>query len=878
MYGQNDIKEIMYTNDIRSAFLRFFQSKGHQIVSSSPLVPHNDPSLMFTNSGMVQFKNVFTGLETRPYTQAVTAQKCVRAGGKHNDLENVGHTARHHTFFEMLGNFSFGDYFKEQAITYAWNFLTKELEISPEKLYVTVYAEDAESYALWKKLTGFPDHKIIKIGTSDNFWSMGETGPCGPCTEIFYDHGEHVAGGLPGTPEQDGDRFVEIWNLVFMQYERLASGEQILLPQQSVDTGMGLERISAVMQGVQNNYDTDILKSLVVGVAQQTQTIMEGAALVSQRVIADHLRAACFLLADGVTPSNEGREYVLRRIMRRAMRHAYLLGAKDPVLCQLVPLLQDKMGSAYPELARAEDLIKLTLRLEEERFSETFQRGMRVLQDGLQDTKNKRFSGLAAFKLYDTYGFPLDLTEDILREHHVHVDKDEFDQAMQHQRQLARAAWTGSGDTQDEAVWFDLKEKHGSTEFMGYSHTSIEGTVLALVKEGKITDALSAGEDGYLVVNQTPFYGESGGQVGDTGHLVATSVKADITNTQKKADGLIVHHVNVASGALTVGQAVSLKIDQDRRSQLKANHSATHLLHEILRRRFGNSVVQKGSLVAPDKLRFDFNYHQKLTEDDLCAIELAMNKTIRSNALVTTDLSSPEEAIKKGAQALFGEKYGEEVRVVTMGHDTDPVSVELCGGTHVTRLGEIGHFKILSESSAAAGVRRIEAVTGQIADAYVQDLASLVDQIASILKVPAHKAGEKIASLMQDKKDLEKQLKSGTSTKESEGMETRFQKKGLDILVYETQSIPPKDLRPLMDHLKQKLKSGVIILSASYEDKHAVLVGVTSDTTDREDAREILSNLCAAEGLPKGGGRPDLAQTGGQITNVKAAVQRLFGL
>ena len=867
----------MYTKDIRDSFLSFFEKKGHQIVPSSPLVPQNDPTLMFTNAGMVQFKNVFTGLETRPYARAVTAQKCVRAGGKHNDLENVGHTARHHTFFEMLGNFSFGDYFKEEAIHYAWHYLTKTLDISPNKLYITVYHDDQDAYRIWKKLTGFSDEKVIKISTSDNFWAMGDTGPCGPCTEIFYDHGEHIAGGLPGTPEEDGDRFVEIWNLVFMQYERHASGEQTSLPKPSVDTGMGIERIAAVMQGVNNNYETDVLKSLVSRVAEQTKTEMNGSHLVSQRVIADHLRSACFLIADGVLPSNEGRGYVLRRIMRRAMRHAYLLQAKDPLLCQLVPMLVEKMGHAFDELNRAKDLITLTLRLEEEKFKDAFTRGIRVLEEELKQTQNKQFSGLAAFKLYDTYGFPLDLTEDILKDRHLEVNKDEFNDAMAQQKKLARASWAGSGEKTAETIWFDLKEKCGPTEFIGYRFSEGEGTVSALSKDGTIVDRLEKGDQGFLIANQTPFYGESGGQMGDTGNLVNSSVRAHVLNTHKKVDGLIVHEVRVDKGTLEVGQTLHFKIDVNRREKLRANHSATHLLHEVLRRKLGNSVTQKGSLVAPDRLRFDFSYHTSISAKDLRSIEGEMNRQIRGNALVSTEVSTPEAAIKKGAQALFGEKYGDEVRVVSMGKTDDMFSVELCGGTHVERLGDIGYFKILSESSVSSGVRRIEAVTGVDAESYAAKQEDIIESIAQALKTPLPRLKDKVSQLLTEKKALEKKVQDlQTAPQSNAGNTNTLEADGTKILIHETDKVEPKGLRPLMDKLKQELKSGIVVLYAEYEGKSSLLVGVTEDKVKEHDARDILKTVSEKAGIQSGGGRKDLAQSGGRLSDVNAVIKDVF--
>jgi alanyl-tRNA synthetase len=865
----------MYTQDIRNTFLSFFQKNGHQVVPSSALVPHNDPSLMFTNSGMVQFKNVFTGLESRPYSRATTAQKCVRAGGKHNDLENVGYTARHHTFFEMLGNFSFGDYFKEEAITYAWELLTRELKLPQEKLYITVFSEDDEAFGLWRKIAGFPDHKIIRIPTSDNFWSMGDTGPCGPCTEIFYDHGEHIPGGLPGTADADGDRFVEIWNLVFMQFEQQKDGSRILLPRASVDTGMGLERVAAVLQGVTNNYDTDILKSLVVAVADKTNTTLAGEDLVSQRVIADHLRASCFLIADGVLPSNEGRGYVLRRIMRRAMRHAYRLKAKEPLLCQLIPSLIEKMGAAYPELGRAKDLMTLTLRLEEERFSETFARGLKVLEDEVSNLGGHLLSGQAAFKLYDTYGFPLDLTQDILKSRHIQVDLNEFNLLMQRQREVARASWVGSGDTQTDSLWFDLWEKCGATEFVGYQADTIEASVLALVKEGTPVTSLKAGDKGFLIVNQTPFYGESGGQMGDHGTVATLSGKAGVTNTLKKVDGLFVHELQVRHGEIRVGDQATLHIDAERRKKLRANHSATHLLHEALRRVLGSSVTQKGSLVAPERLRFDFSYPQAVTQDILYQVEKDINAQIRGNALVSTRLSSPEAAMKAGAQALFGEKYGDEVRVVSMGHDHDLYSVELCGGTHVERLGDIGVFKILAESSVSSGVRRIEAITGDAVVEYTQQMEATLFSLAEKLKASVKAVPDRLEALIEERKKLERELKTARSSSavgQEESVETI---NGVSLLVYHAKDLSGSDTKPLMDTLKQKIGSGIVLLTTVSEDKATALIGVTSDLLSQYNAKDLILPVVQALGGNGGGGRPDLAQGGGKATHLEAAVTAL---
>ncbi|MGF1611144.1 MAG: alanine--tRNA ligase, partial [Kiloniellales bacterium] len=709
--------------EIRAAFLDYFAKHGHEVVASSPLVPRNDPTLLFTNAGMVQFKNVFTGNETRPYQRAVTAQKCVRAGGKHNDLENVGYTARHHTFFEMLGNFSFGDYFKELAIELAWSLVTKEYGLAKDRLLVTVYAEDDDAFKLWRKIAGLPEEKIIRIPTSDNFWAMGDTGPCGPCSEIFYDHGPHIAGGPPGSPDEDGDRFIEIWNLVFMQFEQLEPGKRVELPKPSIDTGMGLERIAAVLQGKHDNYDTDLLRALIEASAEASNTHPDGPHAVSHRVIADHLRATAFLVADGVLPSNEGRGYVLRRIMRRAMRHVHKLGVREPMIWRLVPALVGMMGGHYGELRRAEALIAETLKLEEGRFAQTLDRGLRMLEEELGKLgEAQALPGEAAFRLYDTYGFPLDLTQDILRGQGRGVDSAGFEAAMAAQRAAARKAWAGSGEAATEALWFDLRQRLGATEFLGYDTEMAEGQVLAIVVDGKEVKQASAGQAVAVITNQTPFYGESGGQMGDSGVLFsAEGASVAVADTQKKLGDLHVHYGKVSEGTLNVGEAVELRVDSGRRNDLRAHHSATHLLHEALRRRLGEHVTQKGSLVAPDRLRFDFSHPKPLTPEDIAAIEALVNDRVRRNAEVATHFMTPDEAVEQGALALFGEKYGDEVRVVSMGGEDvskgpgRPYSTELCGGTHVRRTGDIGFFKITGESALAAGVRRIEAVAGAAA-------------------------------------------------------------------------------------------------------------------------------------------------------------------
>ena len=754
------------TNDIRSHFLQYFADAGHEVVSSSPLVPRNDPTLLFTNAGMVQFKNVFTGQEHRPYQRAVTSQKCVRAGGKHNDLENVGYTARHHTFFEMLGNFSFGDYFKDVAIELAWKLVTQEFGLPADRLLITVYAEDDEAFALWRKIAGLPEDRIIRIATSDNFWAMGDTGPCGPCSEIFYDHGPGIAGGPPGSPDEDGDRFIEIWNLVFMQYEQVTKQERVDLPRPSIDTGMGLERIAAVMQGKHDNYDIDLMRALIEASAAASGTSADGPRAVSHRVISDHLRASCFLIADGVLPSNEGRGYVLRRIMRRAMRHAHMLGAKDPVMYRLVPTLVDQMGQAFPELGRAQSLIEETLKLEETRFKETLGRGLRLLSEATdQLSGDAPLPGEVAFKLYDTYGFPLDLTQDILRGEGRTVDQAGYDAAMERQRAAARQAWAGSGETATETLWFELRERLGATEFLGYESEAAEGVVQAIVRDGQEVHEADEGDSIHFLANQTPFYAESGGQQGDSGAAESGGgARLRILDTQKKLGDLHVHTAEVVSGRLHAGDRVELSVDHERRSALRIHHSATHLLHEALRQRLGDHVTQKGSLVAPDRLRFDISHPKPLDAEDIHAVEALVNRRIRTNAEVGTRFMTPDEAIAAGALALFGEKYGEEVRVVSMGGEDAtkgtgrPFSTELCGGTHVTRTGDIGFFKITGETALAAGVRRIEAVAGAAALDYVETQERLLEQASSALKVGVQDLPERVSALMEERRKLEREL------------------------------------------------------------------------------------------------------------------------
>ncbi len=875
------------TNDIRRAFLAYFGNDGHEIVSSSPLVPHNDPTLLFTNAGMVQFKNLFTGLERRSYVRAATSQKCVRAGGKHNDLENVGHTARHHTFFEMLGNFSFGDYFKEHAIEMAWNLITGEFGIDRNRLCVTVYHEDDEAFDLWKKIAGLPEDRIIRIATSDNFWAMGDTGPCGPCSEIFYDHGDHIPGGPPGSPDEDGDRFVEIWNLVFMQFEQVAADTRNSLPSPSIDTGMGLERIAAVMQGVHDNYDIDTLRALVEASADVAGVDPDGEHRVSNRVIADHLRATSFLIADGVLPSNEGRGYVLRRIMRRAMRHAHMMGAVDPVLHRLVGALVAEMGVAFPELARAEALITETLELEETRFKRTLDRGLGLLTDETEKLGDgESLPGDIAFRLYDTFGFPLDLTQDVLRGQGRAVDVAGFDAAMARQKAEARKAWAGSGESADETVWFDLYERHGATEFLGYRAESAEGQIVAIVKDGETVDRAAEGDTVAVLVNQTPFYGESGGQVGDTGVLSAAGGgRLDVSDTQKKV-GQHIHVGTVTGGALTVGETVELTVDHERRSALRAHHSATHLLHAALRAHLGDHVTQKGSMVSPDRLRFDVSHPKAIAVDELRAAAADVNREIGRNGEVATRLMTPDDAIAAGAMALFGEKYGDEVRVVTMGgSDNAPFSVELCGGTHVFRTGDIGPFRILSESAVAAGVRRIEAVAGRAAIDLMDENDALLSRAASALNVTPAQLPDRIAALLEDRKRLETELSDlrrkmatgGGGSAEAGHKEVG----GIKFIRRELEGVPPRELKSLADDLKKQVGSGVVSIAAAADGKASLVVGVTEDLTDRLSAVDLVRVGSAALGGKGGGGRPDMAQAGGpdpsRLADANNAIEEALG-
>ncbi len=863
-------------NEIRSTFLDYFRKNGHEVVASSPLVPRNDPTLMFTNAGMVQFKNVFTGLEHRPYSRATTSQKCVRAGGKHNDLDNVGYTARHHTFFEMLGNFSFGDYFKEDAIHFAWNLITKEFGLAKDKLLVTVYHTDDDAANFWKKIAGLSDDRIIRIPTSDNFWAMGDTGPCGPCSEIFYDHGDHIWGGPPGSPEEDGDRFIEIWNLVFMQFEQVTPEQRVDLPRPSIDTGMGLERIAAVLQGVHDNYDIDLFKALIRASEEATGVKAEGDFRASHRVIADHLRASSFLIADGVLPSNEGRGYVLRRIMRRAMRHAQLLGAKEPLMWRLLPALVREMGQAYPELVRAEALISETLKLEETRFRKTLERGLGLLSDASENLKEgDRLDGETAFKLYDTYGFPLDLTQDALRQRGVTVDTEGFSAAMERQKAEARANWSGSGEAATETVWFSVKDKVGATEFLGYDAESAEGVVTALVRDGAEVASASQGEAVSVVVNQTPFYGESGGQQGDVGTISGEGFVIAVKDTQKKGDGVFVHLGEVTEGVVKTGDAVELKIDVARRARIRSNHSATHLLHEALRETLGGHVAQKGSLVAPERLRFDFSHPKPISADELAAVENLANEIILQNAPVTTRLMAVDDAIAEGAMALFGEKYGDEVRVVSMGvaqHGPKAgksYSTELCGGTHVRQTGDIGLVRVVSEGAVAAGVRRIEALTGEAARLYLEEQDERVKAIAGALKTTPAEALDRVVALLDERRKLERELTEarkklalgGGSAEGGNAVETV---NGVNFLGKVVTGVSPRDLKPLTDEGKKQVGSGVVVFIGVGEDgKASAVAGVTEDMVGRFSAVDLVRAASSALGGAGGGGRPDMAQAGG---------------
>jgi alanyl-tRNA synthetase len=866
-------------NDIRSAFLAYFAREGHEVVPSSPLVPRNDPTLMFTNAGMVQFKNVFTGLEKRPYSRAVTAQKCVRAGGKHNDLDNVGYTARHHTFFEMLGNFSFGDYFKERAIELAWRLITKEYGVPADRLLVTVYIDDDEAFALWRKITGLPEKKILRIAGSDNFWAMGDTGPCGPCSEIFYDHGDHIWGGPPGSPEAEGDRFVEIWNLVFMQYEQLADGKRVDLPRPSIDTGLGLERMAAVLQGTHDDYKIDLFGALIEAVAEFTGVDPESERKASHRVIADHLRASAFLIADGVLPSNEGRGYVLRRIMRRAMRHAELLGVKQPLMWRLVPVLVREMGQAYPELHRAEALVTETLKLEEVRFRRTLERGLTLLEEASKSLKKgDMFDGETAFTLYDTYGFPLDLTQDALKPRGVGVDIAAFTDAMERQRAKARASWAGSGEAADGAVWFALREKLGATEFLGYETESAEGVVSAVLRDGKEVGALKKGESGVVLLNQTPFYGESGGQIGDTGSMSADGIRFKVTDTKKYAGDVFAHIGTVEQGTVKPGTEVALEVDHARRGAIRQNHSATHLLHEALRQVLGDHVAQRGSLVAPDRLRFDFSHPKAMSGEEIERVEDIANDVVLQNAPVITRLLSRDDAIASGARALFGEKYGDEVRVVAMGEgggNTMGWSVELCGGTHVKRTGDIGIISVVAEGGVAAGVRRIEAITGTKARKEGRQYREIVKSAATALRTSPPEFMDRLNTLLEERKRLDRDLSeakkklamSGSSSGGGEGGDGAdgVRKIGdVKLMARAVAGIDLKDLRSLADDGKKKLGSGVVaIVGVTGDGKAGIVVGVTDDLVARFNAIDLVRKGAEALGGKGGGGRADMAQAGG---------------
>jgi alanyl-tRNA synthetase len=873
------------SNDIRATFLGYFARQGHQVIASSPLVPRNDPTLLFVNSGMVQFKNVFTGQERPPSPpRATTAQKCVRAGGKHNDLDNVGYTARHHTFFEMLGNFSFGDYFKEQAIEHAWKVVTGEFALPREKLSVTVFADDEEAAALWRRIAGLPEERIIRIATSDNFWRMGDTGPCGPCSEIFYDHGPGIPGGPPGSPEEDGDRFIEIWNLVFMQYEEGPPGTRVSLPRPSIDTGMGFERIAAVLQGKHNNYDIDLFRALILASAEVTGQDPDGPFQASHRVVADHLRCSAFLMADGVLPSNEGRGYVLRRIMRRAMRHAHMMGAREPVMWRLVPALIRQMGAAYPELGRAEALITETLRLEETRFKAMLDRGLGLLaEETAKLGEGQKLAGDVAFRLYDTYGFPLDLTQDALREQGRGVDAAGFDAAMAEQRRRARAAWAGSGDAGTDRVWFEVKERVGATEFLGYSTEKAEAVVTALVIAGMIVEHATAGDAVSVVLNQTPFYAESGGQVGDSGTITGPGdLRITVTDTQKKLGDLFVHIGRVESGTIRVGTPVVAELDHVRRGAIRASHSATHLLHEALRRRLGTHVAQKGSLNAPDRLRFDVSQPTPIGREDLAWVEREVNARIRENSEVTTRLMTPDAAVQEGAMALFGEKYGDEVRVVAMGSGEGGVgegnrpawSIELCGGTHVRRTGDIGLLRIVAESAVSAGVRRIEAVTGEGAIAAIAEIERRLLGIAAALKAGPAEVPDRVAALLENNRRLERtvselqhKLATGGAAAEVEDLGgVRFTGRNLG-------DIPAKDLKSLAEAIGKQIEGGVVALVSTAEGKASLVVGVSQGLLTRFNAVDLVRAASAAVGGKGGGGRPDMAQAGGpDATGADAAL------
>ncbi|MEM7666664.1 MAG: alanine--tRNA ligase [Pseudomonadota bacterium] len=863
------------TNDLRRSFLDYFGNAGHEQVSSAPLVPYNDPTLMFVNAGMVPFKNAFTGLETPPAPRATSSQKCVRAGGKHNDLDNVGYTARHHTFFEMLGNFSFGDYFKEEAISHAWALLTREWGLSPDRLTATVYHTDDEAFDLWRTISGLPEERIIRISTNDNFWSMGETGPCGPCSEIFYDHGDHIAGGPPGSPDEDGDRFVEIWNLVFMQFDQGADGVRRDLPSPSIDTGMGIERIAAVLQGTHDNYETDTFRALIAASEHLTEVPAQGDQTASHRVIADHLRSTSFLMADGVLPSNEGRGYVLRRIMRRAMRHAHLLGASEPLMHRLVPSLVTEMGQAYQELVRGQALIEEVLLREETQFRRTLDKGLKLLDEATADMpQGDELDGETAFKLYDTYGFPYDLTEDALRARGIGVDRAGFDAAMTRQKEAARAAWKGSGEAASGEVWFDIAEREGASEFTGYAATSGEGTVVAIVKDGAEVERAGAGDEVVILTNQTPFYGESGGQTGDTG-VISTpgGLSAQVTDTSKPLGRLHAHHATISAGEVAVSDNVQLEVDSERRTQIRANHSATHLVHAALRNRLGGHVTQKGSLVAQDRLRFDFSQPSPLTPEDISAIEAEVNAEIRANEPVATRLMSPDDAVEAGALALFGEKYGDEVRVLSMGRtgrEGRNYSVELCGGTHVNATGDIGLFRIISESAVSSGVRRIEALTGEAARAWLVTREEALKAAAGAIRATPEDVPVRVSALLDERKRLEKELAEakkalalGGGGGDAGPAQTDEDIGGIKFSGQVIDGLSPKELRPLLDEAKKRLGSGIATIIAVNDGKAAIAAAVTDDLTESFSAVDLVRAGVEALGGKGGGGRPDMAQGGG---------------
>ena len=871
-------------NDIRTTFLDFFEKNNHTVVNSSPLVPRNDPTLMFTNSGMVQFKNQFLGQEVRSYNRATTAQKCVRAGGKHNDLDNVGYTARHHTFFEMLGNFSFGDYFKEEAIKYAWDLITKEFGIDKNRLYVTVYHTDDEAANIWKKYAGLSDDRIIKIASDDNFWRMGPTGPCGPCTEIFYDHGDSVFGGPPGSPDEDGDRFIEIWNVVFMQNEQFSDGTLKPLKMQSIDTGMGLERIAALLQGSHDNYDTDLMRDLIEASANATNVDPYGEQNTHHRVIADHLRSTSFLIADGILPSNEGRGYVLRRIMRRAMRHAHLLGAKDPVMHQLVPALVRQMGQAYPELGQAQALIEESLLLEETRFKTTLDRGLKLLDEETKTfVSGSTLSGQMAFKLYDTFGFPLDLTQDALREKGVDVDVEGFNHAMSEQKAKARAAWVGSGEVADESIWFDLADKYGATDFLGYDTNTSEGQILALLQDGNLVDKVSEGDEVMVVLNQTPFYAESGGQIADNGFISIEKNKINITDVKKKA-GIFIHIGKVVSGEISSGASAELFVNDEIRSGICNSHTATHLLNEALRTQLGDHIAQRGSLNAENRLRFDFSHSKSMTQSELREVELEVNNLIRQNSTVETRIMTPDDARKLGAQALFGEKYGDEVRVVSMGIKKDSgkgltgntYSLELCGGTHVQRTGQIGAFALIGESASAGGVRRIEAFTGKTAELYHAEQTRILNELASIFKTKSENVIDRVKSLLDERKLLQSEiidLRKAVAMGSNDEAQNVIKVNNFNFYVQTFDDLPSKDLRSLVDEHKNRLGSAVILLISGAGGKAAISVGVTSDLVDKVNAVDLVKIAAIELGGKGGGGRPDMAQAGGNdMSNAKKAI------